>query len=309
MLSFTIGKPIAKIVNAIGNADNNKIIKVNSDIANKPKEKEIKYKEPYDLLSEDKIKIKSKGKMSAKDKSKFEKWFDNAFDSDEEMNQKYPEIKKEFDNKDQKEMILYKGQLEPVPSQESRDILFIAGPSNSGKSTYAAKYSMQYKRTFPRRKIYVFSRITFDEAFDEFDPIYIKLNDEIIENPLDTKLFVDSLIIFDDIDTIQDDEIRKEICKFRNDILETGRHQNISIVITSHQMSNYQATRIILNEAQSITFYPKSGSTNGIVYVLKKYVGMSKDQINRIFEIQSRWVTVVKIYPMCVFYETGIYIL
>ena len=228
----------------------------------------------------------------------------------DEMNQKYPEVKKEFKNLDQKEMILNRGEIVPYPNDKTRDVLYVAGPSNSGKSTYASKFALEYHKLYARRNIYIFSRVTFDEAFDDaFNPIYIKLNDELLDKPITTKELENSLCIFDDIDTLTDDEIRKNVLKLRDDILETGRHNNISVLVTSHQISNYKQTRTILNEATEITIYPRSGSTYHIIRVLKVYCGLNIEQINRILNLPSRWVTIVKSYPLCVFYQTGIYLL
>jgi len=95
----------------------------------------------------------------------------------------------------------------------------------------------------------------------------------------------------------------------RDSLLKRGRHEDISVVVTNHLLTNYKETRTILNEVNSITFFPKSGSSHGIQYMLKTYVGLAAKQIQRIFTLPSRWITVYKHYPMYVVYEKGIYLL
>ena len=44
-------------------------------------------------------------------------------------------------------------------------------------------------------------------------------------------------------------------------------------------------------------------------YLLDSYFGLDKDQIKKIKKLNSRWVTIMKTYPMIVMYEKGAYIL
>ena len=65
----------------------------------------------------------------------------------------------------------------------------------------------------------------------------------------------------------------------------------------------------MINEAQTVTFYPRSGSTYQIQNFLKNYGGMTKDQIQKVLNLPSRWVTLHKNYPCYVFHEKGAYLL
>jgi len=121
----------------------------------------------------------------------------------------------------------------------------------------------------------------------------------------------DSLILFDDTNTVQADKVRKSIGKLINDILEVGRKLNITIVLTNHLVipNERKESRVIMNEIQSLTVFPKSGSSQQIMYALKTYFGLNKDQIQEILELPSRSVTIYKSYPQYVVYEKGCYIL
>ena len=63
----------------------------------------------------------------------------------------------------------------------------------------------------------------------------------------------------------------------RENLLETGRHFDLTIISTSHQLSNYAKTRTLLNEATSITVFPShAGTTFHIREYLKKHMVSSE---------------------------------
>ncbi len=119
----------------------------------------------------------------------------------------------------------------------------------------------------------------------------------------------DSMVIFDDVDQIHETKTRKKIYNCINEILCNGRHFDIDLIVTNHHLSDYRNTRTILNESNSITIFPRSGCSHQIEHVLKNYVGLSKDQIEKIKNLPSRWVTIFKRFPLCVLYSSGVYIL
>lgn len=205
-----------------------------------------------------------------------------------------------------------KGILYPVPDIDGRQVVYIAGPSGSGKTTYSTNYIKEFHRIFPRNNIFVFSRLEKDPVLDKVNPKRILLDNSLIDDPIDIhKEFQEGdLILFDDCDTIQDKKLKDAISRLKNDILETGRHMCLYIIITSHLINgnDRKDTRTILNEAHSLTVFPKSGSAYGIKYVLKNYIGLSNDQIEEILSLPSRWVTIGKNYPQYVFYEKGAYL-
>ena len=202
--------------------------------------------------------------------------------------------------------------LIPVPNLE-REIPYIAGPSGSGKSTYAARYIEKFKKQFPDKEVYVFSRLDKDPALDHLKPNRIKIDETLVENPIDIteEIKGGALLLFDDVNTIQDDKVKKVIDKLMADIMEVGRKLDIYIVITNHLVipNEKKIARTIMNEMQSMTIFPKSGSAQQIRYALKTYFGLNNKQIDQILNINSRWVTIYKSYPQTIMYENGAYIL
>jgi adenosyl cobinamide kinase/adenosyl cobinamide phosphate guanylyltransferase len=207
------------------------------------------------------------------------------------------------------------GKLIPIPSIDERSIDYIAGPSGSGKSTYAANLAKSFKKIFPEKDFFIFSRTNSknDPAFKGVKQIQVTIDESIVENPIDiTKELTNGcLILFDDCNTISDDKQKKAIDHLMKDILEVGRKLNIWIIITNHLVipDERKLARAMMNEMQSLTVFPKSGSAQQISYCLKHYYGLSKKQIEQIINLPSRWVTIYKSYPQCVLYDKGAYIL
>jgi len=208
-----------------------------------------------------------------------------------------------------------RGKMLPIPKVDERSVDYIAGPAGSGKSTYAAQLATAFKKIYPEKDFFIFSRTDAkdDPAFKKLRPIQVKINDSIVENPIDIskELTGGCLILFDDCNTIQDDKQKKAVDKLMADIMEVGRKLYIWIIMTNHLVipNERKVARTILNEMQSLTVFPKSGSTQQIRYCLKQYYGLNNSQIENILNLPSRWITIYKNYPMCVLYEGGAFIL
>jgi len=294
MLSTKAGIPIAKIVNNGRYSTINMILPEDKDLHEEvyTENEEI---DIFDFISEDEIEQFFSSRCGLKN---------NGFEVPHQLISK---AKKKAET----EFIIDDGSLEPMPNlRNERDVLFVAGPSGSGKSTYIGKYIKNYKMTFPKNDVVVISKVVKDPAFDKFKPIRIEISEEnIIDNPINVSEFKDCLVVFDDIDTITDNRLLKAVQKLRDDCMEIGRHDRVSVAATSHLLMNYKLTRGMINEAQTVTFYPRSGSSYQINNFLKAYGGLNKDQIQRIMDLPSRWVTLHKNYPAYVFYEKGAYMI
>ncbi len=203
------------------------------------------------------------------------------------------------------------GKLFPIvgiPGTQ-RKCVYVTGPSGSGKSTFVAQLAGVYKNLNKKNPVILFSRIGEDESIDQINPTRVTISEDLLSNPIQPSELENSMTIFDDTDTIRDKKVLNEIINLQNDLLETGRHQDINLVIVSHLMSDYKKSRIVLNESDLIVFFPKSGSLNQINTVLKKHVGCTQKQIDNMMKLPSRWVAVHNKYPRYVMYETGAYLL
>tara|TARA_R110000787_G_scaffold1972_2_gene8204 strand:- start:1490 stop:2257 length:768 start_codon:yes stop_codon:yes gene_type:complete len=207
-----------------------------------------------------------------------------------------------------KEILLKEGIMVPLPNRNIVEKIYVTAPSGSGKSTWVGKWMSEYRRMFKQSEIFVFSSIARDKSIDKNDPIRIKLDEELIQDPINPDEIPNSLVVFDDTDTISNVRIKTGISIFRDFMLEQGRHFNIRMLITSHLLSNYKHTRRILNESTCVVVFPKAGSgTFHIKKFLQQYCGFNNKQIKKFINLPSRWVAIYRSYPQYVMYESGCY--
>jgi len=217
-------------------------------------------------------------------------------------------------NTSDKKIIRYttSGMLQQLPPKHRRFCQFIFGSSGSGKSTYASKLLKEYKNIYPENPIYLISPKEKDPVLDKLNPYRIIINEKnfLSDDRLeDLNEISDSCILFDDVEGVTNKKIRDNIDALRNKILLVGRSYNISCITILHIAMNGYSTKIVLNESEFFTFFPNSGTNNAIVKTLQNYIGLSKAQVNEILNLNSRWVTIHKQYPMYVLYNQGWYLL
>lgn len=208
-----------------------------------------------------------------------------------------------------KNIRLKEGKFSHIPNtDQERDILYITGPSGSGKSWYANTYIKNYKKAHPKNNIYMFSPVIEDESISS-DIKRVKLDNRMVTDPLKIGELAESLVIFDDVDVIKDKKLRDAVYALLNEVLEVGRHIKVSCIITNHLPTNGKETRRMLNEAHSITYFPAAGSKVQLNRLLEQYIGMDKKDIKKAKQSGSRWVTVFKNYPQFVMTENEMYLL
>lgn len=298
MLSFSEGRPIARILSG---KYKGKILKIAEE-----ETKNIEADDPYDLITEDEI--RNVKKMSITQIEALRRSLKTRRRDDYDDGDIYDNFSDKLKTRQKKELILNNGELMQLPTKNTRECIYVAGASGSGKTTYIARYLEEYKRMFPKNKIYIFSKLHDDEALDALHPIRIVINEELIDNPITAEELENSCVVFDDIDTLEKG-LMEAVTKLRDDLLEIGRHNNIYMCNVSHLLMNYKSTRRLLNESQTVTFFPKSGSSYHITRFLKVYAGLGREDIQRIINLPSRWVTINKTYPNYILYSQGAYLL
>jgi hypothetical protein len=201
-------------------------------------------------------------------------------------------------------------QHTPTKKKE-REVLYITGQSGSGKSYYTYEYVTAYQKMYPKNEVYLVSAVSDVSTIDKIKKLRkIDLSKpEFLELDVPLEELKDSMVIFDDVDSISNKHVKKKVWGLMSDILTKGRHYNVSAVITFHVATSGAETKLILNESQSITFFPSASGGRTLKYLLDSYLGLDKKQIDKIKRLDSRWCTVVKSYPKVVLYEGGAYIL
>ncbi len=190
-----------------------------------------------------------------------------------------------------------------------RFVCYVQGAQGAGKSYNIYQFLLNWKKT-PKNKnktIYLFSLKDKDENLDKIKPLRIKIDEEL--NDLDWKDFEGQMVIFDDIDSISDIKIKKIVYSIVDNIINVGRSYKIDCFVTNHAPTDGKFTRTVLNSANMIVYFPNSGSKYGMDYLLKRYVGLSTQDIDNVKKLKSRAVYIYKNYPQIICTEKLIYLL
>ena len=205
-------------------------------------------------------------------------------------------IKNKIDNR-RKELISLEEKF--IPLTPKWFSMFIGGPSGSGKSTIASIVAKNHKKIY-KSKIYVISPIGHDEVLEKIGIKRVDFSD-IISNPITLdEIPKNSLVIFDDIEAIVNNKIKKKIYELKDIIYTTGRHRNISIISIVHNLQNNKDTKVDLLESKYIVLFPRAGDLYHIKNVMKLYLGIDNKKIEEIInetKLNSRWLLYHKNFP------------
>jgi len=306
MLSLKRGKEIAVITE--GQKRGKKIFIYGKDdfTQKQPSEFVVDLKErvkliPNNYFRDNKIKIK--------DEKSIRKHITNDTkigEVEEPLQDAYVKIQKVIEDKLKTELDFTDKSTKVFPlPQKYSERLYVPAPSGSGKSTWVGMYLKMLRIQHPKRKIVIFSRVDEDEPLDRFSNLErVNLN-EFASSPPQVEEFKNQILIFDDIDTILDRAIVKILRQFRDDVLEVGRHFKITCISTSHIITNFMATRTLINEAQAVVVFPKGGSYGQIRGFLDRYMGFDRQLIEHLRTLPTRWIYIHKEYPQYIIHEKG----
>ena len=191
---------------------------------------------------------------------------------------------------------------------KERELVYIFGPSGSGKSVLTKKYVSEFKLGRPDYDVFLFSRICEDPSLDGVEFTHIELDADVLRE-IEITTLENSLVIFDDTDTPNDKEVTKLIMNLKDMIAQEGRHYNITAIITTHMACNYNKTRVILNECQKYVIFPKGNGIKQMENMFCHYGGVNKNQFAAIRKLDTRWCMLNTSYPNYIVYEKGIYLL
>jgi len=217
----------------------------------------------------------------------------------------------------------YKTRLNEIISilpSDTPDRIYIAGASGVGKSSFSAQFVLEYHIKYPENKIYMYSTHQAEHAYSrlpiEYQELKTLLPDSIpppgsnspSNEPPTVQDFKNSLVLFDDVDNLQDKNLQNAVNGLQSDLLANGRKYHVSVMIIAHQLMNYKQTRNILSECYRVVFFPQSSKYHVNRY-LKTYAGIQKSDIDRIMNTRSRWICLQTTVPNIVMAEHDVFIL
>lgn len=192
--------------------------------------------------------------------------------------------------------------------KEQRDCIFIFGPSGSGKSVWCKIYAKQWKRQHPDGQIYIISQKKQDKSLDSLEMTQIELDDGFVKDPPQLEELAHSLVIFDDYGAIADPVLKKAVKNFQDKLLHLSRQDAVDLLITTHVALNWNQTKNIQGDASAVVGFPHAGAWREMEEVLRKYSKMTKDELDRIHTVRSRWAMVERVAPCYVLSETSAWI-
>ena len=165
-----------------------------------------------------------------------------------------------------------------------RDIMYIFGPSECGKTTTCTIYARHYRKMYPHNNIMIFTpNVPIDKpgSLLELDPLVFDLSrpevgyNNFVANPIQPSELADSLVIFDDLEGFDDKKTLDGIEKLMNNLLTNGRHYRTSILFCKHVAAGGKKTQTSFTETDYIVTFPFKERPKKLSYVLDKYGGMS----------------------------------
>lgn len=193
---------------------------------------------------------------------------------------------------------------EPMPNK-----VFLAGAGLSGKSYLARKLAEDYALQYPDNKIVLISWVENDKNLNEktLGKNFIRLNidENILADPIDIKDFHDKLIIMDDIEHFENPYIVKELMRVRNSIVNAGRHNNTDLLCCRQVLMDSKNTRDLLNGVPNIIVFPHSSSRYQLKNYLLKYMMLDSNTVNKLMNVNSRWLLLSNTMPLYALWENG----
>jgi len=237
----------------------------------------------------------------------------------------------------------------PYIDNKHRFTAFLNGASHSYKSSNACSLISIFMRKMPRLYIIYFTGISLDEPIADYFN-YLTKDDkdknrimiitpqsfiDIVNNnkknktklkiPLSVKEINEIqnkdnrpyLIIFDDIDNIQNNIIRNLLLNFSADSLNTGRshnkkNDNIHVINISHNITaTTKNTRLYLRESTYCGFNLQAQSKNHISNLLSIKYGADKEFVEEILKQKKEgagWTWASSSYPYLIMNDKAIFI-
>ena len=183
--------------------------------------------------------------------------------------------------------------------------IFISGRKKSGKS-WLIKEILQEVLSRVNKKVYLISPHTVDPSIDDGfeEGVIIRLE----PNEYQMELVKDSIVIFDDVDSLPDEKIIDKVYLFVKKLLQGARKQGTDVIFANHTLRNSGKTKAVIRESDFYFIFPGTGNDAQIESFMKEYVDKDRQTIRDILSVRnSRWVMIHNAAPFFVLTEHDIY--
>jgi hypothetical protein len=197
-----------------------------------------------------------------------------------------------------------------IPNKQNLRI-GVFGKSGSGKSMFIARcildtlvpempYAESIVRKYPEMrnqfkkfKIIIISGVSEDEQYDRERqgrmPTRLDIHNTDFQS-LTKEFFRNTIAIFDDVENISVNQIKKDILALRNMLLEQGRHVSCQVVTVSHKALSGNDNKIVKSECTHAVFFPRSGPLREIKAFMKEYAQMEQNKIDYLIKLMPRYI-------------------
>lgn len=210
--------------------------------------------------------------------------------------------------------IKYSMRFSPTKEKDQNMRMVIIGPSGSGKTTFAKNLIMDYKKQYPKKPVYLFSRHTEDKSIDDAKPTRVIITEQDIVDSvksrtpvLTNKHLANSLVIFDDTYSSESKLLNKFWDSLATDLYQNGRKLGIDLIFIMHN-TDYSRTRFLMSESTEFVLFLRSGSNAMFRRILESYIGIKdKSVIEMLFTLPSRYAIFSNSAPIFVMTENQVF--
>lgn len=208
----------------------------------------------------------------------------------------------------------YSMRFSPTKEKDQNMRMVIIGPSGSGKTTFAKNLILDYKKQYPKKSVYLFSRHNEDKSIDDAKPTRVIITEQDIVDSiksrtpvLTNKHLTNSLVIFDDTYSSESKLLNKFWDSLATDLYQNGRKLGIDLIFIMHN-TDYSRTRFLMSESTAFVLFLKSGANAMYRRILDSYLGIKDKTVQqKLFDLPSRYVVFSNSAPMFVMTENQVF--